>query len=365
DFPPGVDEAAALRKILDDAWDRDLRYLTNQDLAVHPRADQWANGTDMAAELDRMMEIRRVALSRFGENAIRRGAPMATLEEVLVPLYLHHRYQVEATASVLGGIDYIYAFRGDGRIPMRRVGGTEQRNALRALAATIRPAELVLPRKVLELIPPRPSGYGMHRELFPRYTGMAFDVISPAVVAARHTISNMLAPDRAARLVQQHALDPSLPGLEEVLDTLHAATFGAAANDAYAAEVRRATERVLVEELMRLAERATMPQVRAIATHRLERSVNGGLKASDAAEADAAHHALLVADVRRFLDRPASPYTPLAVPEIPPGAPIGEPALDWIGADGLDTWLATPSSSAALDRFLGIGPACSWDEGGR
>ena len=60
-------------------------------------------------------------LSRFGEQAIRRDVPMAQMEEVLVPLYLHHRYQVEATASALGGLHYIYAMRGDGRDPVKPV----------------------------------------------------------------------------------------------------------------------------------------------------------------------------------------------------------------------------------------------------
>ena len=78
--------------------------MTNQDMDANPRVDQWSNGTDPAAELKRMMEIRRVALARFGEQAIKRGEPMAMIEEVLVPLYLHHRYQVEAAASAVGGI---------------------------------------------------------------------------------------------------------------------------------------------------------------------------------------------------------------------------------------------------------------------
>jgi len=133
DFPPGTDEATALQAIIDDAWDEDIFYLSNQDTDVHPRVDAWANGTDAAAELNRMMEIRRVALARFGETAIKRNMPLATIEEVLVPLYMHHRYQVTAAASVLGGQYYIYAMRGDGREPLRPVPASEQQAALFAL----------------------------------------------------------------------------------------------------------------------------------------------------------------------------------------------------------------------------------------
>ncbi len=265
DFPAGTDESKALTAILDEAWKQDLIYLTNQDIEAHPKVDQWSNGTDAAAELDRVMEIRRAALSKFGENAVRAGQPLALMEEVLLPLYLHHRYQVEAAASVLGGQHYIYAIRGDNRVPFTWATGAEQRAALKALGATLAPAALALPASVIKGLPPRPDGFGMHRELFPRYTGMTFDVIAPAAVAAYHTVSNMLDDQRAARIVEQHAVDLSLPGLDEVIDSISAASFGASAAGSYEAEIRRAVQRVVIESLIGLAADSPMSQVRAIA----------------------------------------------------------------------------------------------------
>src|SRR3954464_5805677 len=152
EFPRGTDEATALRKILDDAWKQDLVYLTNQDTDATPKSDQWNNGggLDMAAELNRMMAVRRAALNRFDETVIRKDAPMATMEEALVPLYMYHRYAVEAAASAVGGQDYIYAFRGDGRTPTRWVPAAQQRAALDALAATLKPSELALPKNALD-----------------------------------------------------------------------------------------------------------------------------------------------------------------------------------------------------------------------
>ena len=79
------------------------------------------------------MEVRRVALERFSEAVIRDGRPVATLEEVLVPLYLRHRYQVDATAHLLAGVSYGYASRGDGAAPPTPVDGRSQRAALDAL----------------------------------------------------------------------------------------------------------------------------------------------------------------------------------------------------------------------------------------
>ena len=329
DFPPGTNEAAALKKILDDAWAKDLRYMSNQDLEVGSKVDQWSNGTNAAAELDRMMEVRRVALSKFGENAIKVGMPMAQLEDVLVPLYLHHRYQAEAAASVLGGQDYIYALRGDGRTPTRWAPAAQQRAALASLMATISPSALALPTSLFSLIPPRPPGYGMTRELFARNTGGAFDVITPATSAAGMTIGFILDDARSARLVEQKAVDPTLPGLEDVLGAIHEATFGARTRTPYEAEIKRGTQRVFVAELMNLAAGAPMPQVRALATLYLQR-IRTSAASSAIRTADAAHLALLESDIKRFIERPFNPAEIRPAPAAPPGAPIGDPGMDWL-----------------------------------
>ena len=331
DFAPGTDEAGALAKILDDGHKKDLWYLSNQDMAAHPRVDQWSNGTDAPAELKRMMAIRRAALSRFGEQAIKRNEPMATIEEVLVPLYLHHRYQIEATASTIGGIYYGYAMRGDGRDPVKFAPAAEQRAALEALLATLKPSELALPRELLAKIPPRPSGYGVTRELFPRYTGQMFDAITPSVVAADMVVGQLLDDARGARLVEQNALDATLPGLDSVIDQLVSSTFGATSANAYEAEIARAVQRVVVERLMTLASTADMPQVRAIASQKLQQRAQR-LAATPLTNAGAsAHAAMLASDIKRFLDRPFAPATRTEIPTAPPGAPIGDPGMDWLG----------------------------------
>ncbi len=340
DFPAGTDEEKALTSILEDGHKKDLWYLSNQDIEAHPRVDQWSNGTDATAELKRMMAIRKASLAKFGENAIKRGEPMSSIEEVLVPLYLHHRYQVEAAASSLGGIYFTYSMRGDGRQPVRPASAAEQRGALDALLATLKPSELALPRELLKKIPPRPSGYGGSREQFPRYTGQMFDTITPAVVAANLTVGYILDDARAARLVQQHALDPALPGLGDVIDQLTTSTFAAAA-DPYEEEIARAVQRVVVEHLMTLANGADMPQVRAIATQKLQQRQQRLTRAPATNVDSSAHASLLAADIKRFLERPFAPATRTELPTPPPGAPIGDPGMDWLGT---------------------LAPLCSWDK---
>jgi hypothetical protein len=320
DFPPGTDEKAALSSILDAAIKKDLLFLSNQDNEAHPRVDWWSNGTDAGTELVRMMEVRRSALSRFGENAIQKGAPMATIEEVLVPLYLHHRYQVEAAASVLGGQHYTYALRGDGQVPTRPATAGEQKRAFDALLMTLKPSELKIPESLLKLIPPRPSGYGPHRELFPRFTGSTFDAISPAVAAADMTVSNLFDPQRAARLVEQKALDSTLPGFDDVVKDVVKAVFSAPTASAYEAEIARSIERVVVDRLMDTVTDARMPQVRAIAQAALARIATLG---------GDANRELMTVDIARFNDRPFG--DPMAItPAVPPGAPIGDPGMSYL-----------------------------------
>jgi uncharacterized protein DUF4953/uncharacterized protein DUF5117 len=330
EYPGGKDDPAAMAKILNDAWAQDLRYLTNQDTDLHPRADQWSNGVNQADELNHLMKVRRAALNRIGEQTIRTGAMMSTIEEPLVPIYMYHRYAVESASSMIAGQDFTYASRGDGRVPTKWEPAADQRKALEALAATLKPSELTIPKKLLDLIPPRAPGFGFHRELFPRTTGEAFDPINPASIASDVTIGFVLENSRAARMVAQHAEDPGLPGLGEVIDRLVKATVDAATASPYEAEVRRAEERVLVDRLTWLAESAANAQVRAIASAKLE-ALAVRFHGASTDEAERAARTLMAADIKRFIERDAAEGQKLMPPSpAPPGAPIGDSNQDWL-----------------------------------
>jgi hypothetical protein len=326
DLPSG-EQPAPLERILTDARARGITFLTDQDArptgSAHPQTHLWDNGTDAAAELARVMQVRRAALNRFGETAIRAGMPLATMEEALVPLYLHHRYQAEAATKLIAGEWYAYNLRGDGQDPPRAVPAADQRRALAEVLKTVSPDELALPKGVLDRLPPRPFTFDPHRELFTRYTGLVFDAVSPAASAADMTFGLLFDPQRAARLVEQHALDRTLPDLDEVLERTQQAVFASPGPDLYRREVARAVQRSMVERLMDLAANASMPQVRAVAAQRL-RLLRTGLRGAPLDPARNAHEQLLAEDIARFLDRPWEPRErrePLAPP---PGSPIGD-----------------------------------------
>jgi hypothetical protein len=239
----------------------------------------------------------------------------------------------------VAGIDYIYAMRGDKRTPLTWEPAADQRKALDALANTLKPSELTVPKQILDLITPRPPGFGRHRELFPRTTGDGFDPLSPAVVASDTTIGFVLEFARAARMVAQHAVDPSLPGLGEVIDRLTKAVFSAPVASPYEAEVRRSEERVLVDRLIWLATAAPNGQVRAIASLKLSNLATKLKGSSSADESETAQNMLVASDIKRFLERPAETTKMIAPEAAPPGAPIGgDTGMDWLAPVPMCTW---------------------------
>lgn len=222
-FEDGINEATALNKILTDAAKSGLSFISDRDArdpgGLHPNAHLWDTGNDPVASLKNVLKVRAKALSQFGENNIRKGVPMAMLEDVLVPVYLFHRYQVEAVTKVVGGIYYTYAIRGDGQQVTRAVSRQQQLNALNAVVECMDPKFLALSDSIIKLIPPRPAGYDYNRELFNRRTGLAFDPLAAAETAADLPLSFLFNSSRLNRMVQYQAENNGL-GIGEMLDVL-------------------------------------------------------------------------------------------------------------------------------------------------
>ena len=336
DFAAGTDEHAALNKILNDAFARGLRFLTDQDArpagSSSSLAHLWDSGGNAVDELNRLIQVRAAALKRFGENNIREGTPLATMEDVLVPLYLLHRYQVEAASKLLGGMDYTFALRGDGQTPTQIVAPAEQRRALAAVLATLKPEALALPESLLKMIPPRPPEYARGREHFKIRTSPAFDALAPAEAAAQHTLQFLFNPERAARLVEFHGRDSQNPGLQEVLGAVLVATWKAPHGNGYSEQIANVVDDTVLYDLMGLAANGrASDQVRAIASlelHELHGWLSRPLAARDEV-LDAAHVAFASKQIEQFEKDPKKiDLTPPAEP--PDGPPIGtDQDWDW------------------------------------
>jgi hypothetical protein len=329
--PPGGDLGALLQAIVAEGIDRGWLFVSDDDArppsSAHPLGSLWDNGADPLAELEAVLAVRRVALDRFGAGNLAPGQPLARLQEVLVPVYLYHRYQLEAAVKSLGGVDFRYNLRGDGQPGPTPVPPATQRRALALALTTLDPAFLDLPDGVLAVLPPRPPGHPPNRELFATGTAPVFDPLAAAAASAGLTVGLLLEPHRAARLVEQERRDSAQPGLAEVLDGLLDAVFAETAEPPRLSELRRVAQTVVVRQLLALATHGTAADaVRSRAGGALDRlaaRLEAPLRGPEVTAA-ADHGAYLAAEIRRFLARPASAApVPVPVPEPPPGSPIG------------------------------------------
>ncbi len=323
-FAPDANEEVELEKIADHGplFVKDADALPVS--AAHPLGSVWDSGSDPVASLRHEFDVRRIALDHFGLGNLREREPLSSLEETLLPLYLHHRYQLEAAAKSVGGLEYVYAVKGDvPPNPRAIVAPARQREAIKAIVSTLDPSFLALPQRIIDLIPPRAYGYeGGIAELFEKHTAPAFDPITAAMASADITIGALLEPHRDARLVEFHAENAANPPLAEVMDAMIEATMHA--GDGYAGAITRATRALLAQRLMELADNADADaQVRAEAAAALRRMI---VRVADSEgitdESELASRQATRDEINRFLSRPAHPRTVPKPPVVPPGPPI-------------------------------------------
>jgi len=327
-FAPGASEAAELEKILEDGVAQGMLYIQDSDArplgSAHPLAALWDNGSDPVATLKHEMEVRRIGLAQFGLSTIPVGTPLSELEQKLLPLYLHHRYQAIAAAKSIGGVYFTYAVRtSSGPNPGRVaeiVPAATQKAALAALLDTLNVEALRIPERILQLIPPTASGYGGGTaERFQKRTDPIFDPIGASAIAADVTVAALLQPQRAARTIEQHGRDAAVPGFGDIVDALVQRTWtGARAVDGYGRALQESVQAVVAQRLMDLAADASASaQVRAQASAGLRR-----IKTLAATMATA-HAAAVREDITRFLARPADVFKKTDPLPTPPGEPIG------------------------------------------
>ncbi|MCP5356751.1 MAG: zinc-dependent metalloprotease [Pseudomonadales bacterium] len=320
-FPAGADETAELGKIVQEALDRGLRFMdhTNNNFvgAGAQYASVWDNGANLVDQLKHEIEVRRIGLATFGEAMIRNGEPISDLEIVLLPLYMHHRFQMNAASQSIGGADYRYAMRGDGQTPWTIIDGEEQRDALATVLSTLSVDFLTLPPDILALLPP-PAHRRNQGEDFPGRTGVLFDVMGAVEASASLSVQQILIPERMARLVSYGALG-DYPDLEEVIDALLDATWNADVPDnAYQRQILQVVQRVTADEMMVQAASEDNPgEVQSVLIDRLDKLAAQleGLRNATA------HQSGTAAEIRRWEQR-SEGSIPGAALQMPPGDPI-------------------------------------------
>lgn len=329
DFPSGANEEEALQAILTENHKMGLEYISDRDArpasGAHPTAHLWDNGASAINELERLSKVRAKGLAGFSMKNIPEGAPMATLENVLVPLYLAHRYQVEAVSKLIGGVNYTYATRGDGQVVTQVIDKATQELAVDALISTLAPDFLKLPESVIQLIPPQPMGYSRDRELFKTHTGLTFDPISAAESSVAHTVHFLLEPHRLARIVEQYGRNPKGMSLNAMLDKVLAAVAKRKGMGVMEQELARMVEKEVIHQLLRLGgDDDPMRQVAATALLKIDevdRKVTARFGYAGSSEEEA-HLTYLRELIRQFKGNPSTFKLPDPLP-MPDGSPIG------------------------------------------
>ncbi len=331
-FPVGANEDAELEKIIASGIADGMLYIADEDArgmdTAHPLASIWDNGTDMVGFLRQEMQVRRIGLSQFGLSSVPNGTPLSELEAKLIPLYLHHRYQLVSALKSVGGMYFTYAVKTENGISPNRyreiVAPERQREALNAVLDTIKPEELAMPEHIIKLIPPRATGFDNGTgEYFQKRTEPVFDSIGAAMIAADLAISGLLEPSRAARMIEFNAQDKKYPHFKETVDALVLQIWKTPKPvNNYHAAILGAEQNLLVQRLMDLtANNDASPQVRATANEALH-GLNESLKIGLKTKADA-NRRLIQQDIERFLTRPDAPRGRTPVLPIPQGEPIG------------------------------------------
>ncbi|OCX51181.1 peptidase [Mucilaginibacter sp. PPCGB 2223] len=324
DFGQGANEDAELDKITRKTLGEGFVYAPDASLDVHPMSSQWDDGANPIDQLNKLMTVRKHILDNFSEKAIPKGSPMATLEEVLVPMYLLHRYQVLAAAKSIGGLYYTHAIKNDGQVTTQIVDPAEQWRAFDAVMNTITPDALALPEALIEKIPPRPTGYPSSVETFGGHTGSAFDPIAAAETAADYTLATLFDAERAARLIEYNARDPKRPGLMAMIDKILESTWKAPAVPGYKGELQILVDDLTLKHLLGLAAdnnaAANVKGEALLKVHELKEWMAAKQASAEPRQKAALYYGLQ--QIEEFEKDPGK-FQPAPALEMPPGAPIG------------------------------------------
>ena len=319
-------EEQQLQEILKKAFAEGLRYISDQDArpkgSAHASGHLWDNGSDISDELNNVLSVRKKAIENFSASNIKSTQPYSVLEDVFVPLYFFHRYQTEAVSKLIGGLDYNYATKNDGQTIVKRVDGTTERKALKVLLKTLDVTEIAIPKRILEMFPPRAIGYGRSRESFKSKNGVGFDPFGSVETAVDMTLEFLLHHERASRLIQHKSLDSKQLGLDELIENLVKNSIKKVHKNTYHQELQNVVNKQILNHLFYLgAHQNSYQQVSAIVHFRLD-EIAGFIRSKKSSGTQKMVDTAVLKSISDFKKNPAK-YVKTQAPKIPDGSPIG------------------------------------------
>ena len=328
EFDELQDEKLELNKILENSFKNNLSFISDADSrpigSSHPSAHLWDNGSDALTELRKIIQIRDIALRNISLDHLKKGEPYSNLQDIIVPIYLLHRYQSEAVVKLIGGVDYDYAVKGNIKYEINMVEKNKQREALTNFIELLTPEKLKFPNKLKKLLFPKAFGSKVTRENFLTQTGVTFDFIGAANTLSDNLLKLLLNSERVSRLIQQTGFDVSQLSFEEVLENLFAISFKKRYSDNHYKQINEVVKHNILKNIFSLGQNPKVySEAKAIIFSKLE-SLDNFL----AGQEDLIYSNYYRSEIQKYFDNPGD-FKPKLINRMPDGSPIGIFSCDY------------------------------------
>ncbi len=327
DFSNLKNEDVELNNIIEEAVSNGLYFLSDSDSrpvgSANPFSHLWDNGEFPYQELNKLLKVRELALKNIDLDNLVDGEPYDRIEDILVPIYMLHRYQIEAAAKAIGGVDYLYFVKNKSNDKVKFVDSKLQRESLKSLLDVLKPNNLVLPNNLIDILSPRSFRNPRTRENFATNTGVAFDYINTSSSIINHTFTFLLNPERINRVNQQNMFGANILKLDSYLLTISNSIFSNQKMNSYESAVNKNTSSLYLDHLFLAFNNA---KTNDLSKSDIHTSILKIKKKLDADSND--FNSFLLNKIKDFLNNPEK-YVPVVNTKIPDGSPIGNFSCDY------------------------------------
>ena len=327
DFQENENEEIKLNQIIEEAVNKGLYFLSDSDSrpvgSANPFSHLWDNGEFPYKELNKLLKVRDLALKNIDLENLIDGEPYDRIEDILVPIYMLHRYQIESTAKAIGGVDYLYFVKNLNNDKVKFVNSKLQKESLESLLNVLNPKNLVLPDNLIEILSPRSFRNPRTRENFESNTGVTFDYINASSSVINHTLTFLINPERINRIYQQNMFGENILKLEDYLSIISNSIFSNKKMSLYESSINNNTSSLFLDHLFLAFNNSK--------TNDLSKSLilSSIVNTKEKLSSDLNNYnAFLVNKINGFLDNPDK-YKPIEKTKIPDGSPIGNFSCDY------------------------------------
>ena len=327
DFQENENEDVKLNDIIEEAVNKGLYFLSDSDSrpvgSANPFSHLWDNGEFPYKELNKLLKVRDLALKNIDLDNLVDGEPYDRIEDILVPIYMLHRYQIESAAKAIGGVDYLYFVKNKNNDKVKFVDSKLQKESLKSLLNVLNPKNLVLPNNLIQILSPRSFRNPRTRENFESNTGVTFDYINASSSIINHTLTFLLNPQRINRIYQQNMFGEKILMLDDYLTIISNSIFSNNRMSPYESSINKNTSSLFLDHLFLTFNNSNTNDLSKSVI--LSSIINTKEKLSSNLNE---YNSFLVNKINGFIDNPDK-YIPVEKTKIPDGSPIGNFSCDY------------------------------------